>query len=504
MKNKLFITIISIIIILVGCNHSHSHETDEHEHDESIQLSAYNADFEIFAEAMPFVAGQTSEIRAHFSHLENFKPLEEGSVTASLTTGTNSITQTLEQPTQTGIYLFTLQPPVTGTGELRFDIQTPEGTSQIIVPGITVFDNEHEAHEAAAFSYSQTVKQSHSLVTFSKEQSWKIDFATEEVSRKPFGQIIRTTAQIQPSQGDERIISANAAGTTFFNASITEGKAVTAGQTLFTIDGSATAENNLAVRYTEVLSEYERAKAEFERKTELANENIISQSELLKAKTEFTNAEAAYNNMQRNFAAGKQHIISPLTGFVTSVLVQNGRFVEAGQPVLVVSQHKNLFLKAELQPKYYDMLSKIISAKIRILNSDRIYSLEELEGRVLSYGKAADLNNPLIPVVFQVNNKAGLLVGSFVELFIITQTNTQAITVPNDAIIEEMGNFFAYIQIMPELFEKRAVRKGVTDGTHTEIIEGIAEGERIVSKGAMFVKLSQASGTLDAHAGHVH
>jgi hypothetical protein len=171
---------------------------------------------------------------------------------------------------------------------------------------------------------------------------------------------------------------------------------------------------------------------------------------------------------------------------------------------LIVSQNRNLFIKAELQPKYFDLLNNITSANIRTMNNNRVYSLEELNGKVLSYGKTADINNPLIPVTFQVNNGAGLLAGSFVEMFIKTQTNTQALTVPNEAIVEEMGNLFVFIQLTPEFFEKRPIKTGVTDGVSTEVTEGVTAGERVVSKGAILVKLAQSSAALDPHAGHVH
>ena len=495
----IFIAALLIAAVLISCGQNQNSAACDG-HGESLQLAAYNADFEVFAEATPFVVGQTSDILAHFSHWENFKPLAEGTVTISLVLGTDGIRQTLEQPTRTGIYLFSLQPIAAGRGKLIFDIKTAKGVSQIVAPNITVYTDEHDAqHAAAAAAITSTEG-----VVFTKEQSWKADFATDVARREPFGQVIRTTAQIQPSQGDERIIVAKTSGTAFFNVNIVEGKPVTAGQTLFSIDGSATADNNLAVRYAEVESEYKRAKAEYERKTELAKENIVSQSDLLQARTEFTNAEAAYNNLRNNFSEGKQNVNSPIGGFVTRVLVQNGQYVESGQPVLVVSQNRDLFIKAELQPKYFDLLNNITSANIRILNSNRIFTLEELSGRVLSYGKSVDVNNPLIPVVFQINNKAGLLAGSFVELFIKTQTTAQVVTVPNEAIIEEMGNYFVFVQLTPEFFEKRFVKTGVTDGIRIEIKEGLAAGERVVSKGAILVKLSQASGALDPHAGHVH
>jgi len=500
MRTRLIVIVMATAVIAGSCGHKNS----GHDHDcgaaESIQLTAYSADFEVFAEATPFVTGQTSEILVHFSFLENFKPITEGKITVSLIVGTDGIRQTLNQPTRTGIYLFQLTPTVAGSGKIIFDIETHSGKSQIVVPNITVYTNEHDAQHAAA---DAAVSSSNGAV-FTKEQSWKIDFATEEVKKEPFGQVIRTTAQIQSSQGDERMIVAKASGTAFFNSSITEGKAVTAGQTLFTIDGSGTADNNLAVRYAEAKSNYELAITNYERKKELAKDNIVTQSELLQAKNEFAIAEAAYNNLSNNFSAGRQNINTHISGYVTSVLVGNGQFVEAGQPVLIVSQNRDLFLKAELQPRFFDLLGNITSANIRTLNSNRIYTLEELGGRVLSYGKTADINNPLIPVTFQVNNRAGLLAGSFVELFIKTQTNAQALTIPNEAIIEEMGNYFVFVQLTPEFFEKRPIKKGVTDGKRTEITEGITAGERVVSKGAILVKLAQAAGALDAHAGHVH
>ena len=51
---------------------------------------------------------------------------------------------------------------------------------------------------------------------------------------------------------------------------------------------------------------------------------------------------------------------------------------------------------------------------------------------------------------------------------------------------------------------KREVKIGGTDGLNTEIISGITSKDRVVSKGAMMIKLAQATGTLDANSGHNH
>jgi len=500
MKIFKFVSVLLIATALIACSQKQGGSLDEHVHDESLRLTAYNHDFEVFAEAQPFVVGKESTILAHFTHLENFKPLLNGSITVSLIVGTEGIRQTVNKPIKDGIYLFALKPGQLGTGKLLFDIETPTGVSQITVMNVKIYDNEDTAQHAAI----DAVQSSSNGVLFTKEQSWKVDFATEEVRHQPFGQIIRTIAQVQASQNDEKLVVARASGIVQFSANdIVSGKAVKAGQALFTIQSGGLADNNMNVRYNAAVIEYNRAKADYERKKLLANDRIVSDRELLETETIYKNAKVIYENLRKHFSSGSQSISSPLNGFVKQVLVRNGEYAEAGQAVIVVSQNRDLQIKAELQPRFYDVLSTISTANIRVLNSNLTYTLEELNGKIISYGKSINLQNPLIPVVFQVKNSTGLLPGSLVEMYIKLQTNNQALTIPNGAIIEAMGTHFVFVQITPEYFEKRTVSIGKTDGFRTEITKGISSGERVVSKGAILVKLSQVTGALDTH-GHAH
>lgn len=500
MKILPIIASLTLTITLMSCAQKSSDAHGDHTHDESLRLTGYNENFEIFAEATPFVVGEPSEILAHFTHLENFKPLTEGSVTVSLIVGTEGIRQSVQSPARDGIYLFNLKPTTMGTGKLVFDISTPNGSSQITLYNIKIFDNEHDAQHAAIDAAATNV----SGVLFTKEQSWKVDFATVELKREPFGPTIRTAAQIQPSQNDQQVVVAKADGVVRFDQSnIVSGKAIRQGQSLFAIESSGMADNNMEVRLSEATAEHRRAKADFERKKELAKDRIVSERELIDSETTFKNAETVLNNLRKNFASGRQAVSSPIAGFVQHVLVRNGEFVAAGQPVMVVSQNRDLLIKAELSPKHFENLPFIVSANIRVMHSGQVFTLEELGGKVLAYGKSTDLNNPLIPVVFQVQNSAGLLPGSFVEMFIKLKTNDYALIVPNSAIVEEMGTHFVFVQITPEFFEKRPIVIGKTDGLNTEIKSGLAVSERIVSKGAIFVKLSQVTGALDTH-GHAH
>ncbi len=193
-----------------------------------------------------------------------------------------------------------------------------------------------------------------------------------------------------------------------------------------------------------------------------------------------------------------------MIGFVKQVFVKNGQSVEAGQSIVSVSQNKTLVLRAEVQQKYASMLGTIKSANIRTINDNQTYTLEQLNGKLISFVKTANSDNSLIPVSLQIDNKGAFVSGSFVEVYLKSITNTQALTIPNQSLLEENGVFFVYVQVHPELFEKREVKIGGTDGLNTEITSGITKKDRIVTKGAVMIKLAQATGNLDAHSGHVH
>jgi len=513
MNLKIFI-VAFLATFLAACNQQkkaeadhddHDHETEaatSGEHEEpKFQYTAYSNEFELFAEADAFVVGEEANVLSHFSILPSFKAVEQGSITIILTINGKEVRQTLENPTRKGIYSFDIKPETSGTGTLKFEITSEKGSFEVIVPQITVFANHDDAHEAGE---SVVISKTNTSV-FTKEQSWKIDFSTGIPVVGPFGEVIKTTALVQPSQGSEVVVSARTAGIVQISANnLLEGKEVTNGQTLCSITGSNMADNNIFVRFTEAQNNYEKAKADYERAQELAKDKIVSDKDLIAAKNQYENSKAVYENLNRNFSAAGQTVTSPMSGFIKQVFVKNGAYVEAGQPLVSVSQNRTLTLTADLPMKYAAVLGSVQSANIHTPNDNRTYTLNELNGKVLAYGKSAGADNYLVPITLQIDNTEGFIPGSFVEVYLKTLTNAEALTVPVSALLEEQGSYFVWVQVTPELFEKREVSAGKSDGIQMEILKGLHSEERIVTRGSMLIKLAQATGTLDAHSGHVH
>ncbi len=302
--------------------------------------------------------------------------MEKGKINLKIIVDGKITEQTLEAPTRKGIYSFDIKPANQGEGTLEYTIITDKGEFKIIVPGIIVFASLQEAAEAAA----KNVVSKTNTTVFTKEQSWKIDFATDWPANESFGQVIKTTAQIQSAQGDEILVTAKADGIISFTGNaILEGKSVSNGQVLFMITGSGFADNNSAVRYTEAQNNFEKAKADYDRAKALAEDRIVSEKELLQAKNQYENTKSVFDNLRQNFSASGATVRSPITGFVKQLFVRNGQYIEAGQPVIMVSQNKTLLLRAEVQQKYAPYLNAITTANIRTTGDNKTYSLEEFK-----------------------------------------------------------------------------------------------------------------------------
>ena len=500
---KLWIYIFVLLTLLeVSCKSNIKQVTDAKTVAASnIRLTSYSSQFEVYAEADPFVVGKTGNVLSHFTFLSDFKALENAAVTIHLIVGDKQVTQTLDKPTRKGIYSFDLNPSVPGNGKIVFEVKDSSGKSDFLESAVIVYSDEQTAEaEAAKLEPSKT-----NTIVFTKEQSWKIDFSTNLPVIGPFGQMIKTTAQIQSAPNDEIIISAGTNGVVMFpRLNVLEGQSITSGQTLLTISGSGLADNNSSLRYSEAKNNYSHTKANYDRQVELAKDKIVSEKELLITKNEYNKATAIYEMLNKNFNVAGQNVSCPSSGYIKQLFVKNGQYVDAGQPLISVSKNETIILKAGVPQKFSSILGDVKSANIRITGIDKTYTLEQLNGKVVSYGRNTDADNYLIPVSLQIDNKGDFIPGGFVEIYLKTITNINALIVPNTSLLEEQGSFFVFVQITPELFEKREVTVGPSDGLLSEITKGLNRNDRIVSKGTMMVKLAQASGALDPSSGHNH
>ncbi|MDR2621834.1 MAG: efflux RND transporter periplasmic adaptor subunit [Dysgonamonadaceae bacterium] len=374
----------------------------------------------------------------------------------------------------------------------------------VLALSIAFYGCKH-SHEHGREGHDDNETQPEGVIYFHSEQQEKINFAVELPRVEPFGQVIKTTAQVLSAPEDEAIIPARTSGIVLFSGNNpAEGQAVKAGQPLFTISGAGLTDYNSQVRYTEALNNYKKAESDYQRAMELKDNQIVSEKDFLQIRADYENAKAVYNNIYQNYSSRGQQISAPFQGYVKQVFVENGQFVEEGQALAAVSKNKTLLLRAEVRTKYAALLPRLSSASVVSPDKSETYGLEELNGKILSFGKSINTGNYLIPVNIRIDNKAAFIPGGFVEVYLKTRSENPVVTIPVSALTEEQGVYFVFVQLSPETFEKREVTIGISDGIRTEVRSGLDKDEKIVTQGAVSVKLAQSAGALDTEAGHAH
>jgi multidrug efflux pump subunit AcrA (membrane-fusion protein) len=107
-------------------------------------------------------------------------------------------------------------------------------------------------------------------------------------------------------------------------------------------------------------------------------------------------------------------------------------------------------------------------------------------------------------IAFEVpNTNSRLRIGQTVQLAVGTRTSTDSVAIPESAIVEEEGRPVAFVQVSGETFEKRDLTLGVRGVGFVQVLDGLKEGERVVSKGAFAIRLASVSNVIPAH-GHAH
>ena len=565
MKNTFLLAI--LVIALCGCGHNHSVEA-EHVHTHLHNFTAYSNSNEFFMQHEGLEAGAKACITLFVTELENFDPAKavEAKATLLVSGSEQQATATRSKegifnfdlvPAKSGNGNLFFE---VGDDKVRFPVKVNAaghshdhghdahaGHSHSHGEAdhdCSSHDHNHDAHAGHshdhAHSHDAHVGHSHDHgdadhdcsshdhshdvpavfsdvsfvafgsqtegaaddVAFSKEQSWKIDFATAVVEKQNFGGAVKVVAKVVATPQDFTTIVATTSGKVQFVGNVVEGKEVVAGEPLFYLEGGDVTDNDAAVKYAEAESNYLLAKSDYERKKLLFNDMVVSERDLEAAEALYKQAEARYKSLNRSFGGGKVTLKAVKNGYIASLLVSNGDYVEPGTPIATVQCNGNYNIVAELPVRFAPQLRNIADVNI-VLPTGEAFSMNSAGGSVVAVGSAANGCN-MLPLTISAGAIDGVVPGSIVTLYITSVSDTKAVVVPRTALVEEMGNFFVFVQNNPISFEKRAVEVGATDGIMVQVLDGVAAGERVVTKGAVSLKLSQGAAALDPHAGHVH
>lgn len=361
-------------------------------------------------------------------------------------------------------------------------------------------NHEHEGHNHEHEGHNHEHGANPDEIILEPHKAKAAGVVSEVIQPKSFRQVIKASGEVQAAQGTESVVVANVSGVVSFNRSVTEGMQVGKNATIMSISANKLQDGDPAERARIAL---EAAANDFIRARKLIKDQIISQKEFNAIKERYENARLTYDAISDNTTVEGYSVTAPIGGYIKNLLVKEGDYVSVGQPLATVTQNNRLYLRADVSERYYKYLSHINSANFKTPYDNQVYELEHLNGKLLSYGKSAGSGSYYVPVTFSFDNKGDIIPGSFVEIYLMSKEMPNTLAIPVEALTEEQGLYFIYLQNCEESYKKQEVKIGASNGKEVQILEGLHAGDKVVVKGAYHVKLASASNALPAHS-HEH
>ena len=362
----------------------------------------------------------------------------------------------------------------------------------------------HAGHDHSGHSHEGDIHSegegSPDEIILSAESAAAAGVKAETIMPGKFRSVLEVSGRIMPAPGNESTVVANVPGVVSFAAPLVEGSLVNEGSPMFTISSSNLQDGDPVQR---ARIAYETAQKEYERAAKLVEDNIVSRQEYEAAKGRYETARLTYEALAADGSGNGTAVKSPASGYVESCLVKEGDYVSVGTPLATVLSGNSMYLKADVSERYLSRLPGVKSANFRLSYSDKVFSTAGLNGRLLGYGRSTDETNAYIPVTFAINASDDILAGAYAQIWLLSEERDGVISLPVEAITEEQGHNFVYIQLDPTCYKKQEVTLGATDGNRYEILSGLHGGETVVTHGAIHVKLASASNAIPAHS-HSH
>lgn len=364
-------------------------------------------------------------------------------------------------------------------------------------------DHGAEGHDHAA----ETVEEDHhdepGVITLGEEQAAALGLTYEKTTAGPFASVVRTGGSIEAAPGDRSTVIATTSGIVSFGGRrITEGTQVSKGAPFVVLGSAGMVDGNYPQQLADARAELAKAEADYARAESLSGNKVVSGADLEAAKLVVDVARRKVAVLSENATKGGKSIVVPQDGYVTSLTVGEGDYVEAGQPLATISANRNLVLRADVPQRYLNETAAVTTANFTTPYDGKTHDLSELGGRLIGSGRAVTAGAPTLPVRFEFQNRGDLTPGSVVEVYLKGAPRANVLTVPTSALTEEQGAHYVYVRTSPGHYMKRPVKTGASDGARIEIVSGLTPGEEVVSVGAYYVRLAGMS-TAIPH-GHSH
>jgi membrane fusion protein, heavy metal efflux system len=235
--------------------------------------------------------------------------------------------------------------------------------------------------------------------------------------------------------------------------------------------------------------DYERAIADDE----------FARALLSQAEAELRRARSAAEQLGVDVQTGAMVLRSPIGGVVTTREVAPGAVVNAGTPLLAVTDPATLWLAVALPESFASGVGRGSTLRFTVAP----YPADTFSARVQSVSAAFDAATRTLPVRgIVVNVRGRLRPEMYARVWVRGSSGTRVLTVP-DSAVQRLGDKSVVFVAHPDgkggaRFERRDVELGRGSQGMIPVLRGLSGNELVVVAGAYAIKAQFAKGKMPA------
>jgi cobalt-zinc-cadmium efflux system membrane fusion protein len=184
-------------------------------------------------------------------------------------------------------------------------------------------------------------------------------------------------------------------------------------------------------------------------------------------------------------------IYSPIAGTVIQRKVGPGQYINtssqntsASDPTFIIGDLSTIWLVAYVR--------ETEAPRVRVgqtLNFSVVaFPTRVFAGTITYVATSLDPSTRRLLVRATLENKDGLLRPEmFARVTIYTGEGENSLAVPSEAVIYDGKAAHVWVARSDRSVERREIKTGVSNGQIIQVIDGLREGEKVVSKGSLFV-----------------
>jgi len=530
--------------LLGGCKPAQSGESGAaHADPEPTSVTVFGERALLFLEYPHLVRGVEARFLAHLSVLVDGEPVRTGEVTLRI----GSVALVAQVPKREGLFVPTGSLPAAGRFPGTLLVRSGQVEETLDLGEIVVHETAAETLKAATSGGEEDPP---NAAPFLMEQQWKVKLLLAQAAPRTLIERLSVPAQIVTPQGSEAVVSPPAAGR--FLAPVSGelprvGDRVSAGQVLGFVEPPLAASDMAQLRALDLqyqsldleidLKALEVSRALHEARARLAfaekeNTRIANlraeglstvqqqdeaQQNLAVAKADEFASRSTRESLERLLASRANKVqdreaksvrlplVAPIAGIVVDVGSVVGESVHAADELFRLIDTGSVWIEGRISEFDLPRVPSEPNATLIVpALGDRTLDVRHAAGRMLHIAPLVDAATRTLLIRYEMPNSDGLLkAGMLTTLLLETQTASEVIAIPEDAVVLEQGLPVAYVMLAGELFQKRELELGIQDGGYVEVRSGLRAGERLATRGAYAVKLAALS-PASFGPGHAH